>query len=188
MKVHEARLNDGLLLSQYAQDVLCDGMDHVHHYKVVAHLDEHTGVLETKHSQFVVNLQEGKCSCKRYDDLGIPCIHTRKFLLDKKMCVHNYVDSVFLTTSLTACYSMNIHPVILEELEPMQGRKAPVFRVQPGRPKGKRMPSRGSKEAAQRRRRASGKVRKAVTCSSCQVLGHNSQTCPGLKVPVHYEA
>ena len=188
MKVHEARLNDGLLLSQYAQDVLCDGMDHVHHYKVVAHLDEHTGVLETKHSQFVVNLQEGKCSCKRYDDLGIPCIHARKFLLDKKMCVHNYVDSVFLTTSLTACYSMNIHPVIVEELEPMQGRKAPVFRVQPGRPKGKRMPSRGSKEAAQRRRRASGKVRKAVTCSSCQVLGHNSQTCPGLKVPVHYEA
>ena len=135
------------------------------------------------HTQFTVNVHAHTCTCKRWDDYKIPCVHACRVICDSGKAVQGFVSGPFLTQNMILAYSGMFLPVMKQNLVPREGRLAPVFVVQAGRPKKRRIPSKGSREAVVRASHGKPKkTRSPAVCSSCGTTGHHyAPTCRGVK-------
>ena len=125
-----------------------------------------------KASEFVdrkVDLAAKKCSCKVFQDSGMPCEHACAFLGKLKINPETQIDNVYSQSRYKDSFSIPIVQKPLTELIPPFEVLAPKFERRIGRPRRKRMRSRGE---------ISNNGTRQVTCSSCLEKGHNRTTCP----------
>ena len=138
-------------------------------YKVLETNAQNVFMVYTDHvNQWEVNLGIKSCTCKRYDELQIPCVHALKVITSRHLQVHEYCSTKFLSTSIVAAYSEPFTPAILLGLVPETNRRPPAYRNLAGRPRKRRISSRGE-------RNPNNKFR--GRCSRCKQHGHYSGTC-----------
>ena len=81
--VHDNRFAQGFDLTDYAHRQLCASIEHVS--KSVCAPTNHPAVyiVETipAQAQYTVNINSHTCTCRRWDDLQVPCIHACKAIL-----------------------------------------------------------------------------------------------------------
>ena len=121
--------------------------------------------IDTERSR-IVDIQYRTCSCKEWQQYGIPCRHAAHCLLHMRKDIRRYVDEEYRVTSYVSTYSGDILPIPPKEdwpppigptiLPPIKGRKA-------GRP------------SIERKKRGSGG--RSLRCKRCGQIGHNLRTC-----------
>ncbi|RID74972.1 hypothetical protein BRARA_B02045 [Brassica rapa] len=136
---------------------------------------------EVEHNSvnYVVDMNEKTCSCRKWQMVGIPCAHAASVIIGKKEKVEAYVNEYYTTQKWRETYKDGIKPVQGMMLWPRLNRLAvlppPWRRGNPGRPsnyarrKG-RNEFGSSKTMLTRRKRV-------MTCSNCKEDGHNKQGC-----------
>ena len=113
----------------------------------------------------VVNLNEKNCTCDRYSELGIPCLHAAAAIAFKREDISNYCNKERTVESLKNAYSINIIPVDISEhlISPIN---LPKFQHRRGRPKLNRIRSVSDINLTSK-----------IRCSNCKQAGHNKRTC-----------
>ena len=112
----------------------------------------------------VVDIEAMKCSCRFFDEHGIPCRHICAAVLSQRRRPQDLIIHERLLPTLVAMYDGFTVPVDSTLLQD-DGLKAPTGTKKRGRPKEKRI--RSSAET----------VKKKVVCGRCGKRGHNSRTC-----------
>ena len=125
-----------------------------------------------------VDTEAKTCSCSYWKQFGIPCRHAIAVAQDAKL-MDNYADFVawafdpmyLLSNYVGALESAKFEPVCLDDLA-VDKATLPSINVKPaGRPKKRRIRSRGDTAAG------GGVVPRPQKCTRCGSDGHNSRTC-----------
>lgn len=124
-------------------------------------------------NQYVVDLNKHTCGCRKWDLIGIPCLHVVSAIQGFKQRPESYVDDILTKDAYARTYCGMIYPVTDEtqwEKTPFPDVDPPVARTQPGRPKTKR--TRASDEPRVQGRSV---AKTTIRCSVCKEFGHNSR-------------
>ena len=116
----------------------------------------------------VVNISEKTCTCKWYQEHGIPCYHACAVMLKHGIPAEDFCLDVVKTETLVRLYSGTVLPIDSDDLEEVT-IIPPEVPKKIGRPRGKRIKNHLEKSAKENR------------CSLCGTVGHNKRTCPGIK-------
>lgn len=114
----------------------------------------------------IVDIQLRTCSCKEWQQFGIPCRHAAHCLLYMRKDLRRYVEEAYRLSSYAATYAGDILPIPpYEDWPDYAGRiiLPPVPRKKVGRPRIERMEA--------------GKGGRSVRCKRCAQAGHNIRTC-----------
>lgn len=117
-----------------------------------------------------VNLESKTCACRQFQLDQYPCIHAIAACRYKNLSPYSYCSEYYSISLWRQCYANTIYPLddrCLWHAPPeIQQRVVhpPIVRRPPGRPRTRRILSRGE-ERPQRK------------CSRCGGVGHNRQTC-----------
>ncbi|XP_058758429.1 uncharacterized protein LOC131631679 [Vicia villosa] len=147
---------------------------------IVRMSDEH--IFEVKHVQdpnemFTVNLKDSKCSCRRWELTGLPCVHALSCMKSRNFKFEDYIPEYYKKSRYIAVYKPVIYPVNgsnLWEKTQYPDVHPPKYRKMPGRPKKKRNLEQGEIDGSDRKLRRTGLI---VKCSRCKKSGHNKATC-----------
>lgn len=114
----------------------------------------------------VVDLQATACSCRQWQILGPPSVHAAVVIFNKMQCAYQYVDHYYHTSDYIESYAEPIIPFVQPTFDPT-GNIIPPPDYQPkrGRPKRKRIQSRGESQP------------KKTTCTRCGGSGHTKRSC-----------
>ena len=121
---------------------------------------------------FIVNLQERTYTCLKYQDLLIPCRHVCHFLFKLNRRPIEFIGALYSKVNYNNGHSEPIPVIDFNDLEKDNTLLPPNFEKRIGRPKKKRMPSRGECQANE-----ASVAKRQRKCKKCQQLGHNSRTC-----------
>ncbi|KAK8655995.1 hypothetical protein V6N13_108557 [Hibiscus sabdariffa] len=131
-------------------------------------------------NQHAVDLENGTCSCRKWDITGIPCIHAISVMVLNNQRPKSFVHPCYKSTPQQQIYNHFIQPM----RGPNQSVKdtscepviEPKLRRPPGKPKKKR-----AKEADEAQNSGARWTKKGLTmyCSKCKKPGHNQRTCKG---------
>ena len=118
---------------------------------------------------YAVDLHLQTCSCGHWQLVKIPCKHACAAIGSNKEAVTQYVSAFYSTEVYRAAYERNIQPIPTFDMpDPPQPSevliKPPTTKRLPGRPRKRRIHSRGE-------------VDHAYICSRCKQTGHNRRTC-----------
>ncbi|XP_021756656.1 uncharacterized protein LOC110721775 [Chenopodium quinoa] len=137
-----------------------------------------------KDDQCIVDLQERKCTCYRWELTGIPCVHAFACIMDKRDDPELYVHPHYYRVTYLAAYENPIQPMPgPKNWEKVKLRQPlpPMLKVQPGRPKAKKRklePGEGTSAAPEGKK---PKVKKQ--CKNCGGFGHFAKTCKAEAAP-----
>jgi zinc finger SWIM domain-containing protein 3 len=134
---------------------------------------EHSGLVVDGKFQFIVHLNKKFCECLEFQHNGIPCIHAIAVCLVCKKEPEKYIRSVLKAKSFAKLYRGSIPPINFSELPADGTVMPPKTKKQRGRPKKRRIRSKGEDPSCKRVRRA-GAIQK---CTRCNQSGHNQRTC-----------
>ena len=180
-KLHRARLAaDRFHVKPYAQGLMQQSILHLPSYRCIPAIDEGLFLVETlrAESQFRVELNVKKCTCGRIFDLQIPCTHALKAITSCGLQVEDHVHTAFLTTTANAAYG---GPLVHAGLVADTTKYAPQYKIQAGRPKKRRQPSRGSRLSTS----CTKKNRAPIKCGVYVLITrHNNRTCRGVSVSI----
>ena len=127
--------------------------------------------LSDRRTRWLVELDSNTCSCGRFQEIQIPCVHALSVLTHVPNLPHtawSLCHDVYKTETWAKCYARTLNPVDISKLLPLEGVKPPLYKTQRGRPKGSKR-IRGADELLDRTPRI---------CSNCnQLATHNSATC-----------
>ena len=143
--------------------------------------------------QHYVNLHYRTCTCRVYQEMGIPCEHALACILQLGQSPQQYLPEDLSTEVWQSTYSDNLHPVIYPlrtndntkvdktEVDKTEVDKtevdiqAPLTRVPRGRPRKERVRrgTRGPYPAPNNIQQTNPQQR----CSTCQQPGHKARTC-----------
>ncbi|KAF7112424.1 hypothetical protein RHSIM_RhsimUnG0230700 [Rhododendron simsii] len=109
------------------------------------------------------------CSCQKWQLTGFPCAHAVIVLSSSGKDMSEYVDPYYFSQTFRASYSNSIHPIPTVWMPDRSVDEdfllPPLCKKPPGRPKNKRIPSRGENVTF-------------IRCGRCGKMGkHNRQTC-----------
>ncbi|KAH7834878.1 hypothetical protein Vadar_020569 [Vaccinium darrowii] len=116
-----------------------------------------------------IDIVRRTCSCQKWQQDGFPCCHAVGVITSAGEDINSYVDPYYYTETYRASYSHSIHPIPTLWM-PWQPTNEdiilpPLSKKPPGRPKSRRIPSRGEKVSQ-------------IRCGRCHELGnHNRSTC-----------
>ncbi|XP_028105168.1 uncharacterized protein LOC114304190 [Camellia sinensis] len=121
------------------------------------------------HPSVLVDVGKQTCSCFQWQINGFPCSHVVVAFCNSEINIYDSIDRAFYIDTFRAMYSGTIYPIPTVEkpmFNPTEYFIAPSKVKRPhGRPKWKRIPSKG--EVVQR-----------IRCGRCRKLGnHNRKTC-----------
>ena len=143
----------------------------------------------------LVNLEKLSCTCREFDIDKIPCAHAIAAAKYEQIDVYSLCSEFYTTEFLKMAYGETIYPVPPEsEWDVEEDTKKivvepPLKRKNSGRPKNKRIPSRGEFPQKKRERfvgepsKMKGKncetemPKKKRKCSICGIYGHNKSSC-----------
>ncbi|XP_028119765.1 uncharacterized protein LOC114317252 [Camellia sinensis] len=117
----------------------------------------------------MVDVGRRTCSCFQWQIKGFLCAHAVIVIRNSGLDLYDLVDPYYHVSEYWNSYACNIHPIPTVKKPPFSIEdyiiQPPAVKRPPGRPKKKRMLSRG--EEVQQ-----------IRCSHCQRLGnHNRKTC-----------
>ncbi|XP_050233427.1 uncharacterized protein LOC126681914 [Mercurialis annua] len=139
--------------------------------------------------QFVVNLPERTCTCRRWDLTGIPCVHACAAIHENNEHPQRYIDDCYSKAVYERVYSFVINPMngadmwetdpnpfnIILPPSPVQqkkkGRKATVRRLEAEELE--KQAAEKASEAQATRAKLSPKGRQRIKCSECGQFGQN---------------
>ena len=133
--------------------------------------------VEHRHQQFVVDIQNRTCGCRKWDMTGIPCAHAFSTILYDGGKPEDYVHPYYSKDMYLLSYDSIIYPMPSEDqwvktnndvMEPL------VVRTQPGRPK--KLQIRAPDEPRNPHKLSRDGLR--GRCTKCLQFGHNERTCP----------
>ena len=151
---------------------------------------------EPEKSDRVVDLEKKTCTCGEFQEHGFPCRHAAGAIMKAKAFFMNYIEVQYHNQSLKAIYSSFFNPIDIASVEADGSTILEAVLKKRGRPKKRRIRSRGELTASDRNHCGScgktghyastcqerhnsqpKKVRKQQTCSSCREPGHNKASC-----------
>ena len=127
---------------------------------------------------FIVDLEEKKCSCRKWDIIGIPCCHAISCIFFNREDAEKYVNASYKRTTYIDCYEPIIEPINGQNMWKASGLppvQPPIKRRPPGRPKKKRALE-PDEPRSHRKNRGLGISKQ---CKLCGKLGHNKRSCKG---------
>ncbi|XP_028070557.1 uncharacterized protein LOC114273018 [Camellia sinensis] len=128
--------------------------------------------------QFVVDLGDSTCSCRKWDLTGIPCCHAISAIYDKHEQPEDYVAHWYKKETYLASYKPMIYPINGSEMWPksvLPGLLPPKVKEQPGRPRKLRKMQANEPKNPYKMHRGNT----TTTCSLCSKLGQNKRGCKG---------
>ncbi|XP_028075410.1 uncharacterized protein LOC114277679 [Camellia sinensis] len=116
-----------------------------------------------------VDIGSRSCSCFQWQLNGFPCSHAVVTFRNSGKNVYGYIESFYHVVKYKATYAGSIHPIPTVEKPKFTTSNyliAPlIYKRPPGRPKQKRIPSKGE-------------VVQLIRCGHCGKMGHyNRKTC-----------
>ncbi|KAK8553241.1 hypothetical protein V6N13_024308 [Hibiscus sabdariffa] len=128
--------------------------------------------------QHVVDLVQHTCSCRKWDIIGIPCVHAISVIQKTNRSIESYVNECYHKSTQIAIYSNIISPMKCPEqwtpvsdIEPIL---PPTIRRPSGRPSKKR-----KREADEVSNPKLTKRGQQANCTKCGKPSHNKRTCRG---------
>ena len=86
-------------------------------------------------NQWQVDLNNRTCTCGRFYELQVPCVHALKVITAKQLPVQSYSSEKFLSSTVVDCYRDPFLPAIMSTLIPETNRLPPAYRNLAGRPR-----------------------------------------------------
>ena len=128
--------------------------------------DDGKGIVEDGDEEFKVDLGARMCSCLKFQNELLPCAHACAVVFAMREPPKAYIDDCYKAERYCEAYQQEIVLVLQKEVLGKRPRNLQPPRVQRnrGRPKKRRIPSRGEE-------------RRALKCSRCARIGHNRRTC-----------
>jgi len=120
-----------------------------------------------------IDLVSKTCSCGEMKIFGIPCKHMAAVIVSEKLNFPDFVHPSYRTDTISALYNWRLFPVDPETLISDGQTKPPLVLKKVGRPKKRRIRSRGEVSEEDK-----------VTCSKCNQRGHNIRTCVNKLTPI----
>ncbi|XP_012855784.1 PREDICTED: uncharacterized protein LOC105975150 [Erythranthe guttata] len=115
----------------------------------------------------VVDVQAGTCSCRLWQINGIPCEHAATIIFHHMGGAYQHIDHCFHKSTFIQSYSPAIYPFVQPTADDITAViNPPEHQTRRGRPKRKRIPSRGEL------------IPRTIRCSKCRMMGkHNKNSC-----------
>ncbi|KAL7170281.1 hypothetical protein ACSBR2_035199 [Camellia fascicularis] len=115
-------------------------------YWIVSQSDDN--VFEVRsHPSVLVDIGIHSCSCFQWQLNGFPCSHTVVTFRNSGRNVYDYIESFYHVAKYKAAYAWSIHPIPILEKPKFTASDyliaPPIYKRPPGRPKCKRIPSKG---------------------------------------------
>lgn len=132
--------------------------------------------------RFIVNLEDKRCTCRRFDLSGIPCAHAICAIRDLRANVEDYVSSWYHQDIYRLAYGYALQPIPDKKDWPKSMTEDPILpplvRKMPGRPKVCRR--KDPNEPQKHKSSGCNLSRKGMimTCTLCHKEGHNKRGCP----------
>ena len=133
-------------------------------------------VRDIEGGQWVVDMVQKTCSCRRWELSGIPCTHACQALQSMNVRPEDRVDIQYYKSLYIEAYSNLLRPMRGAIYWPKTGYPdivPPKARRMPGRPKKHRRREQGEEGGGSRL----GKKGVMMHCSKCLKAGHNKSTC-----------
>jgi hypothetical protein len=180
------QLSSGEVFSKYAMDIFYRCREKAKGH-IVTRFNHNGGVFDIRTCPNLdssyggdhthqINLQEGTCTCGKWQMLKIPCSHVIACCAHQNIDVRQYIDSCYKLTEQLASYSESFEPVkdepYLQPIERPTLRPDPTMLRQKGRPKSTRIRNEMDWRENQPKPR----------CGICQEEGHNHRTCPNVNM------
>ncbi|XP_065869037.1 uncharacterized protein [Euphorbia lathyris] len=131
--------------------------------------------------QFVVNLEDNTCTCRRWQLNGIPCSHGCAAIIGQNDNPENYLAECYSVETYLRVYSFIIEPTNGMDQWPNEVPPVPIVPLSPVKSK------RGRRQRARRkypeeieassRGKLSRKGNMYMTCRKCGGKNHNKRTC-----------
>ena len=157
----QAQISESLKYARTGYEVVCAEVQD--NFAVYAQSERRT--------RWLVDLGVRTCSCGRFQEIKIPCVHALAVHVHVPIVPHtawSLCHSAYTTENWAKCYARNLNPVDISKLVPLEGSKPPAYKTQRGRPKGTKRIL-GADEVMDRAPRI---------CGNCnQLATHNSATC-----------
>ncbi|KAL5579744.1 hypothetical protein UlMin_012186 [Ulmus minor] len=128
--------------------------------------------------QFVVDIDKRTCAYKKWQLIGIPCIHGMSVLLSSNRDPLDYVDNVYKKDAFLKAYNLVIYGINGPSMWPTTTERPvqyPEFKKQRGRPKKARKLQSDEVRVGGRLKLRRNYI--VVTCKKCGQQGHNRTTC-----------
>ncbi|RVX07531.1 Serine/threonine-protein phosphatase 7 long form-like [Vitis vinifera] len=120
----------------------------------------------------VVKLNEGTCSCNKWQSFGIPCSHVLAVSAHMRIDSWQLVEKYYRLDAYASCYAPEFNPIPHESYWPYPD--FPILHPDPtsmrdkGRPRSSRIRNEMDlKETSVR-----------IRCGLCKIAGHNRRNCP----------
>jgi zinc finger SWIM domain-containing protein 3 len=129
-------------------------------------------VVQPNKSTYVVNLANGTCTCKHFQNSGIPCGHALSTIHKLGHSVLNYLPDNSSSGTWAITYTETLPPINTSQLQiiPEDPCYPPITRAPRGRPPKERI-RKGI------RRQATDRVNASSRCRTCGQTGHNKLKC-----------
>lgn len=127
-------------------------------------------VIQTNGNVFTVSLSAKECSCRHFQQNGIPCSHAVSAIQAAGGSLVSYIPSHPSSATWATIYVDPIPPINTGELKPLLDAPCfpPIARAPRGSP---------PKERLRKGQRRSEGVASAGRCSTCGENGHNKRKC-----------
>jgi hypothetical protein len=146
--------------------------------------------VQSRGFDYIVDISNKTCDCRRWDLTGIPCNHAIACLRDERIPAEDMLPSCYSTETYSIVYAFNIMPCRDKTMwEKMNGPpvQPPVYEKKVERPPKSRRKQ--PTEVQGRARPKLSKHRVIITCSWCKGENHNSAGCAlkklGIRLSVH---
>ena len=142
--------------------------------------------VEVNGVSYFVDMENKTCGCRKWQMVGIPCIHATSVIIGRREKIEDYVGEYYTKIMWRETYKDGIRPVQGMPLWPRTNRLAvlppPWRRGISGRPSNyARRKGRNEIASASNKNKIS-RVGRIITCSNCLQEGHNKQNCKNATV------
>lgn len=127
--------------------------------------------------QFVVNINEKTCTCRRWQLTGIPCVHAISSIYYNHDRPENHINECYRVSKFLATYRHILNPTQGRDCWP-RSQNCPMKPPEPAQQRRGRKTMLRRKEAGEDIGFRKGNVSRKgfkVTCSICGVVGHNKR-------------
>lgn len=128
--------------------------------------------------QFVINKNEGTCTCRKWQLTGIPCSHAISVIYHNKDKPENFLDDCYKISTFLETYRHTLNPTQDRDSWP-KSQQGPMIPPEPiTRRKGRKTLLRRREIGEDERGFTNGRVKKTgvtMKCSICGAPGHNKR-------------